>query len=448
MGDLKPLGSERLQGMDKLKRIMQIANYKQPVNKINESTAIDENSTSEYRIKLADGFYYGIVRENKGYILKTSVDSQNWSYMNGITERKYYNSYSQALKRLNIVVSENSRNNGVDYEIPLIGEQESPKKKFILKRPKPAGGGEETPTADLAPPSPMDAGTPPAPPITPPSPMDAGVPPMDAGTPPAPMDAGAPPMDAGVPPMDAEAPTMDAGAPPMDTGVPPMDAETPPMGMEDESAPSDEGEEVGPTGLKTIQKLTGRLSQKLRSFDKDKGMDSQDIKYVLNSIISAMDLSSLDDDDRDDILNKLEDMDEYGAEDMGDMDLSGDEDMGMEEPMGGTDMGMGEPAPPAEPPVTENKVNKILSKYFSFSDDEKPLLEEKKKKEFIKKKMVDLKVKREIENLSETTKQMVVAKKLFSESTNLKFVGKTNQNNLLFTSKGNKIRITPQGRII
>jgi hypothetical protein len=449
MGDLRPLGSEKLEGMDKINRIIQLSNYKQPNNNNVERNAIDENSTSEYTIKLTDGFYYGIVKETKGYILKTSVDSKDWSYMKGITERKYYNSYSQALKRLNIIVSENSRNNGYDYEIPLIGEQAGVKKKFVLKRPK-VGGDATTATpegGDTAAPAPADMGAP-----APPPPADMAAPPADMAAPPADMGAPAPPPPADMgatPPSDMGmgAPTDMGETPPTDmgmdapTGEPPMEGEE---GMEMENPEMGDTEEaVGPTGLKTIQKLTGRLSQKIRSFDKDKGLDSQDIKYVLNSIISAIDVAKLDEDDKEDILDKFDQMDEYGAEEGGEMDLSGEEDMGM------SDMGMGMETPPQpEPPVTESKVSKVLSKYFEITEDEKPLLEEKRKKDYIQKKLTESKVKKEIEILSESTQQMVVAKKIFSENSNIKFVGKTNKENLLFVSNGKKIRVTPRGRII
>ena len=49
MGDLRPLGSEKLTGIDKLKRIMELATYKdQPKNNINEVSSVD------YKIQLAD----------------------------------------------------------------------------------------------------------------------------------------------------------------------------------------------------------------------------------------------------------------------------------------------------------------------------------------------------------------------------------------------------------
>jgi hypothetical protein len=58
-------------------------------------------------------------------------------------------------------------------------------------------------------------------------------------------------------------------------------------------------------------------------------MTSEDIKYVMNSIISALDFSKLDMEDKEDILSKIEDEEsDYGMEgDDLDMDLSGDEEL-------------------------------------------------------------------------------------------------------------------------
>jgi hypothetical protein len=76
-------------------------------------------------------------------------------------------------------------------------------------------------------------------------------------------------------------------------------------------------------------------------------MDSQDIKYVVNSIISAIDLSKLDEDDKEDILDKFESFDDYGMGEEGDLDITGEDDFGMGDegmpPMG--DEGM----PPMSP---------------------------------------------------------------------------------------------------
>ena len=53
MADLRPLGSEKLQGQDKISRILEIANYGSKPSTVNES----KSSSAEYSIQLADGNY-------------------------------------------------------------------------------------------------------------------------------------------------------------------------------------------------------------------------------------------------------------------------------------------------------------------------------------------------------------------------------------------------------
>ena len=227
-----------------------------------------------------------------------------------------------------------------------------------------------------------------------------------------------------------------------DMGMEPPAPEGEDMGMEEPS--DDEEQPSGPSGLKSIQKLTGRLSQKIRSFDKDKGMDSQDIKYVVNSILSAINLENLDEDDKDDIMAKFDEGDEY---DMGDEDL----DMGTEEDLDMTEPPMGEepsnePAPPSEPPVMESNVEKVLSKYFDIKPSEKPILEEKRKKDFLRKKLQLVETKKELRKLSETIDQFETGLAMLNE--NAKFIGRTNQENLIFVKNGKQYRVTPRGRVI
>ena len=126
MGDLRPLGSEKLEGMDKLRRIMEIAKYNEvPKQEINDL------STTNYTIRLADGNLYGIVKEKSGYIIKKGLNESELEYSEPMRNRKYYRSYADAMKKLNLVVSEVNRNEGNDFEVPLIGEQ--PKKKIHIK---------------------------------------------------------------------------------------------------------------------------------------------------------------------------------------------------------------------------------------------------------------------------------------------------------------------------
>ena len=417
MGDLRPLGSEKLQGMDKINRIMEIARYNEaPKNENNEL------STTNYTIKLSDGNTYGIVKEKLGYIIKSGLNESSLDYSDSIRHRKYHRSYSEAMKKLNLMVSEINRNTGFEENVPLIGEQSDTKKKFVLKTPKPK--------TDVAAP-PMDATPPPLPP-PPASPDTTMAPPADdmGMTPPPVEDMGSTPPsdDMGTPPVE------DMGTPPADDmGMPPADD------MEDDISGEDDEEQQGPMGLKSIQKLTGRLSQKIRAFDKEKGLDSQDIKYVLNSIISALDLENLDEDDKDDVLSKFDESDEYGEEGPGDLDFEGD-DMGM---------GMGEtPEEMPQPPVTESSVDRVLKGYFIVKNNEKPLLEEKRKRDFLKKKLNKLSVKSEIESLSESPIQTEKALSILENYKNAKFIGKTNKENLIFVIEGKQYKVTPRGRIL
>ena len=464
MGDLRPLGSEKLQGMDKIRRIMEIARYNDVPKQEN-----NELSTTNYTITLSDGKTYGIVKEKLGYIIKSGLNESTLDYTESMRHRKHYRSYSEAMKRLNIMAGEVNRVTGYEYGTPLIGEQAEGKKKFVLKQNKPKAT--DAPPADMgATTPPMDAGAPPAG-----GDMGAGTPPpMDAGAPPAGGDMGAeapPPADAGAPPAG----DMGAGTPP-EGGTPPMDdmgADAPPMDdmggegmeppMDDMGEPEDGEEPAGPSGLKSIQKLTGRLSQKIRSFDKDKGMDSQDIKYVVNSILSAINLENLDEDDRDDIMSKFDEVDEY---DMGDeeIDMEGSEDLGMGEPdmgddMMGSEMGgdMGAPPTPEKTEgyshimdslFTESKVEKVLSGYFDIKPEEKPILEEKRKKDFLKEKLNRIEVKKEFVKLCESLSQLEAANEFYKEHKNAKFIGKTNKENLVFVVENRQYKVTPRGRII
>ena len=61
------------------------------------------------------------------------------------------------------------------------------------------------------------------------------------------------------------------------------------------------GDEGDP--IKDIQRTTGKLGQQLRDTE-DLSSDMQ--KYVVNSVLSALDLSKMDDGDKDSIINKLE----------------------------------------------------------------------------------------------------------------------------------------------
>jgi hypothetical protein len=135
-------------------------------------------------------------------------------------------------------------------------------------------------------------------------------------------------------------PTMDQPVPEPSLGdVPPVDgSETP--SMDDPSAdPSmstdasaEGGEQKRSDYMAEIQKYAGKLGQELR--DQKERMESDDIKYVLNMIISAVDLDKLDPEDLEEIADKFdmgEDEEEGSMDDVPSPDASSEEPSGEEE---------------------------------------------------------------------------------------------------------------------
>lgn len=432
MGNLKPIGSEKLTGDQKLKRIMEIARFNEVIpNRINET------AKSEYAIGLADGNKYEIVKERQGYIIKKTISESETDYIEPMKNRKYYSSYSQAFKRLNLVAGELNRINENEEGVSLYGEQ----KKFTLKTPKPKmdmPAPAEVPSAPPAVPSPE----------LPPSPMDD---------------------------MGLEDDMSDLGLD--DTGVEDVDMD---IDVEDNGG-SDER-----VTFKSIQKLTGKLTQKIRTLDSEEGMTSENIKYVINMVLSSFDLSELTEEDREDILSKFEEeTEDLGGDDMGGEDLTDDSEVediqaDMDIPMEG-DMEEGyeyDDVDDVNPDDVfddqesykfskfkkskselgngaifdsifgESKVDKVLSKYFEVS--KKEIVESRQKTEEKKTRTITevRKQMKSVIKLTETIEQELASQKFLEENSGAKIVGKTNKNNLVFENKGKEVKITPEGLLV
>ena len=89
---------------------------------------------------------------------------------------------------------------------------------------------------------------------------------------------------------------------------------------------------------------------------------------------------------------------------------------------------------------SESKIEKVLSKYFLLSKDEKQL------NESIKKEKINLNKK--IKNLSESISQEVVSRQIIEKNPNAKFLGKTKKSILVFEVKNRKIGVSSNGEII
>jgi len=411
MADLKPLGSEKLEGQEQINRILEISNYGSKPTTLSES----KTSNADYSIQMADGKYYGIVKEKTGYVVKVGISESELDYNEPMQNRKHYKSFSQAMKKVNLIAGELNRLHENVEGVNIIGEQ----KKFVLKTPapkvdvdinvdKPSLEPEEDIDLDLD----MD--------------MD-----MD--------------MD-----IDSEESVEDDDLD-MD-----MDIDS-----EEEDVDVDVEVEDEEGSFKTIQKITGKLGQKLRTYDKNQGLSSEDIKYVLNSIISAVELERLSEEDKEDILANFEeeetdydtegevDIDVESGDDELDLDMDLDMDLDSDESIEDEELseedGM---STMVDEIFGESKVDKVLEKYFVVTEGEKKVTESKKIKKFLSEKINNISIKKEIKRLSESVEQELTSEFIMKENTNIKFLGKTNKGNLVFESDKKQLKVTSKGELL
>ena len=481
MAGLKPIGSEKLQGMDKIRRMIEISRYNE-----NIPQNINETDSSEYKITLADGNTYEIVKERQGYIVKMSINESVSDYIEPMKGRKYYSSYSQALKRLNLMTKEINTLFENEEGTPLIGEQ---KKKFILKTKKPKeveSPSAEAPAPEVAP-APETPPTPPMPDMGAEPGMEPPMPDMGGGE----MPGMEPPMpDMGAEPgMEPPMPDMGGGEMPDMGAEPDMETPMPDMGFEEEEIDVEKKpKEKKVSDLKRIQILTGKLAQKIRSYEEEKELDPKDIKYIINSILSAIDVDVLDEDDIEQIINKLEGVEdeEGGSEEEVDVEETEVVPEPPQEPemaegydnltnafvdkfMGAYTAGSASKLTSEEeddeyhrerrkgrkhyPNVdrfehgtfSESAVDRVLSRYFV--SDETEDLENQKRKE---RRTSDLfkQNKENIVRLSESTEQLDVALDFIRENPRTKLIGLSTKGNLVFKEGLTETKITKSGRIL
>lgn len=411
MADLKPIGSEKLSGKDKIKRILEIARYSETTPK-----NLNETSNTEFSIPLADGSEYQIVKEKQGYVIKKSISESVVEYIEPMKNRKYYPSYSQALKRLNLLAKEINRLNENEEGIELFGEQ----KKFVLKTPKPEPEMTEPVVAPVAPPAVPSPELPTGDEVA-----------SDMGPEEQSPEVGAVDMEAEISSPEGQ-----------------MDIES---GEEIQSEPSQEM-----VTFKTIQKLTGRLTQKIREYDNQDGMTSEDIKYVINMVLSAFDLKNLSDEDKEDIMLKFEEAEERPE---GEMDMGSEEDItsntevediqtNMDIPVDQEMAEGGDHGMILNNVFKESKVDKVLSKYFEIS--KKEILEEREKlanRKIKNQARLEQKMKN-VSKFTETVEQEMASKKFLEENSKFNLVGKTNKKNLVFENSEKQVKITPEGLVI
>jgi hypothetical protein len=248
MGEYKPLGSEKLNSDEKLKRILELTYYSRETktNNTNKAELVKESN---------NGGVYGIVKEKDGYYVKRGINESSLDYIGGMfmKNKNRFSSYSEALKRLELLKGQ---------------EQIQEATKYVLKQKPKQEASMPAPSMD-----------------EPPADMPSDMPPAPSGD-----------MGGDVPPPAPEA----------DMPSEEMPAEPEAGGEMDSSKKSDY--------MAEIQKYAGKLGQEIR--DQVEKMESDDIKYVLNMVISAVDLDKLDLEDLEEIGKKFERDEEEGMETM------------------------------------------------------------------------------------------------------------------------------------
>ena len=268
MAEYKPLGSEKLAADDKLKRILELTYYNNnKKSSPNKTELVSESKT---------GGVYGIVKEKDGYYVKRGLNESSLDYIGGMfmKNKNKFSSYAEAYKRLDLLKGQEELNEAT---------------KYVLKQ-KPL----ETEAAPMPSPEPEAAPTPaPAPAPAPEPAADPSMAPADTSNAAAPADPDAP---------DASAPDM--------SGVTDLSS----MGGGEEKD-GDDKEGMRSSYMEEIQKFAGKLGQELR--DQHEKLESDDIKYVLNMIISAVDLNKLSDEDIEELGKKFDREDKEEGGDQG-----------------------------------------------------------------------------------------------------------------------------------
>jgi hypothetical protein len=264
-----------------LQRMKNLMGIKKPIN---ESNIL---SSTELIKEASNGKFYGIIRENKKYFIKESNDGVNFDFIGGLVNKtkNQFESYEQAVRRLNLMLED------TDVLTPDIISE----KKFVIKTKKKKKsaeaedsgfGGEEESTEEGG------------------DDFDFG---GEEGESEEGGEEGGDDFDFGDEEAgDDEESTDEEGGDDFDFG----DEEA---GDDEESTEeeSDEDLDLEDDPIKSIQKITGKLGQKLRDTP---DVSSDMSKWVAKSVISALDLDQMDAEDKKDIIRAIKKKKDEGSD--------------------------------------------------------------------------------------------------------------------------------------
>ena len=251
-----------LKGQDQINRISDLMGR---MTTLNESTSLSE---IDFIKKGPNGIIYGIVRENRNYFIKTTektsgtLMSEDFNYSGGI-QNKYderYHSYAEALKHLNMKFDMLNESYGIEegtnlFESDGIEVKVANSSGVVVKETEDVEEQKKVIKVDAPAPPPVE------------EPIEDEV--------------------------EVDEFSME------DEGEDPFADEEGGEDMGDEEGMEEDGDET----TKKIQKYTGKIGQLLR--DKDEP-DAELDKYVINSIISAINWEDIPVEDVEDIISKIE----------------------------------------------------------------------------------------------------------------------------------------------
>jgi len=258
-----------------LQRMISLMGNKKPIteNKIHSSLELIKKSPN--------GKYYGIVRETKKYYIKESNDGSNFDFIGGTANKlkNQFESYEQAVRRLNLMLE------NTDVLTPDIIEE----KKFVIKTKKKKS---VEPTTDETPSESSFGDT-----------EDSGG--FDFGGGEETEEEGDSFDFGGGEETEEEGDSFDFGG-----GEGETEEET--EGETDEETDEDlELEDDGEDSIKSIQRMTGKLGQKLRDTD-DVSSDMK--KWVGKSVLSALGLEDMDSEDKKDLIRTIKKKNDEGSD--------------------------------------------------------------------------------------------------------------------------------------
>ena len=294
---MKNYNPKSLKGQDKLNRIKDLMGR---MSTLNESTS---HSELELIKKGPNGIVYGIVRENHDYFIKTSnknggsLLAEDFNYIGGLQNKfdERYKSYSEALKQLNLKFDMLNESYGIEkntnlFESDGVAFGGGTGFGFVMEKDEEVEEGKMEVISDSE---------------------------EDIEEQKKVLKVDAPKTEE---PVEDEVDVDMSG----DSAEIDMEMDDEGDDMEMDDMGSEEGElDTEDEDTKKIQKYTGKIGQMLRDMDE---ADPELEKYVINSIISALHLDEMDEDDKEDIIAKIEGDEEEEGEGV-DLDLDSDLDL-------------------------------------------------------------------------------------------------------------------------